>query len=214
MTEDTMVKNSTYCSDDSSISINELEKNELFNDEKMDTNEIKSISEKLDYCPQLDGNIIKELNDLVKKVKLNNYKKLLLGVIKFKHNEKTYIHCPIKKIKNKGSEIVFGVCNHSTSLLDTAINRRRLSAHKFQFHYLAEPPDINNVHLYFKTSESVEEVIEKIKNKEEKFNKKLLKKLENSNIYTCIYCNKINKINENNEKRNKDEKENIIMSNL
>ena len=46
--------------------------------------------------------------------------------------------------------------------MDTAINRRKLSSHKFQYHYYGQAPDSNSVNIYLKTSLSVEEAISKM----------------------------------------------------
>lgn len=92
----------------------------------------------------------------------------MLGVIKFIFNGNEYIHCPIRKVKNNGTFVKFGVCKHLDSLLNTKENRKKLSVHKFQFHYLSKRPDCDKVNLYLKTQNSIEDIIVKMKKKMEK----------------------------------------------
>ena len=48
-----------------------------------------------------------------------NSKRISLGVIKFKHNNIDYIHCPIRKIKKNNNIIKIGVCKNFKSLKNT-----------------------------------------------------------------------------------------------
>ena len=135
--------------------------------------------------PFISKNVINNLNEIFENAKLSKKKRALLGVIKFNHNNEEYIHCPIKKVKNNGDNVIFGVCKHSESLINNAGNRKKLSAHKFQYHYHSMRAE--NVKLYLKTNESVEEVIEKSKKLLTLKKKKKLIDLELLN-FKCKRC--------------------------
>ena len=145
-----------------------------------ENNNLNTIS----YCPSIEENIIENLNEIFVKAKSSKRKRALLGVIKFIHNGREYIHCPIKKVRKEGEIVKFGVCKHTDSFLNTAENRKKLSAHKFQYHYLSKRPNSNTVNLHFKTTKSLEEIIEKIKNKKKS---KILKK-PREECLKCINC--------------------------
>ena len=153
---------------------------------------LKSIS----YCPEISKNTINDLNEIFEKAKASRRKRSLLGVIKFIHDGREYIHCPIRKVKKGGEIVKFGICKHTNSFLNNAENRKKLSAHKFQFHYLSKRPTANNVNLHFKTTESLEDIISKIKNK---MNYKKAKKTE-TKCLNCVNCN-CSKSKENKEER-------------
>ena len=175
--------------DDSSSSTNDSYKyNDLYinseNDELLNENNIKN---KIDYCPPLNSKIINDLNDIFEKAKLKKNKKIVVGVIKFEKDGNNYIHCPIKELKNEGTNIIFGVCNFP-SLLDTPINRRKLSLHKYHFHYLGQIPNLNTVNVCLKTTKSIEDSVRKVKEKELKESKKKKRNEENTIIYKCIHC--------------------------
>ena len=164
--------------------------NSYKSDEDMDVNGDNSNSNDENIvCPPLNENVILELNKIfneIKSLKAVDQKKMSLGVIKFNHNGENYIHCPIKDVNSSGTEVCFGVCNHFFSLLDTALNRRKLSAHKFQYHYYGHAPNVKNVNIYLKTSLSVEEAINKMKKDEIKKNiPKVFKG------YQCPYCSNL-----------------------
>ena len=151
-------------------------------------------------CPPLDENVIVELNKIfneIKSLKTVDQKKMSLGVIKFIHNGEHYIHCPIKHVNSNGKDVCFGVCNHFFSLVDNTKNRRKLSAHKFQYHYYGHAPNVKNVNIYLKTSLSVEEAINKMKKDEIKKNfPKIIKGLQ------CPNCLKMIPFKRRNKKQN------------
>ena len=107
-------------------------------------------------------NISKELkkkvkcNLLVNKISLETKNKITLGVLKFNVNNKTYIHCPIKKICKSG-KIKFGVCPNFTSLENTSVNRQKICNHKFRYHFKGDKTSSKLLHL--KASKSIEEVL-------------------------------------------------------
>ena len=146
------------------------------------------------YCPEMDDLIINELKEIFEKCKKKKKKRALLGVIKFTYDGNEYIHCPIKKVKNNGNIVKFGVCKHLDSLLNTKENRKKLSIHKFQFHYLSKPPDLDNVNLYLKTQNSVEEIIEKMKNNLKMNNNDNNKEKNVNSYFNCKSCGRKNKI--------------------
>jgi hypothetical protein len=159
----------------------------------VDEDVVNGDDDKLDkiVCPPLNENLISKLNQIFKEINSVDdnvdTKKMSLGIIKFSYNGKNYIHCPIKHVKKKGKDVCFGVCSHSNSLLDTAINRRKLSAHKFQYHYYGQAPDSNSVNIYLKTSVSVEEAINKME--KDKLKKNVPKVIKG---FQCIHCLKMN----------------------
>jgi len=128
----------------------------------------KTILDSIKYCPSINDSVINELNEIFEKTRMKKKKRALLGVIKFIYNGDEYIHCPIRKVKSNGSFVKFGVCKHLDSLLNTKENRKKLSIHKFQFHYLSKRPDCDKVNLYLKTQNSIEDIIVKMKKKMEK----------------------------------------------
>ena len=170
---------------------NEL--SEVLNFSNNEGNNIKNILQSIKYCPEMDDLIINELKEIFEKSKKKKKKRALLGVIKFTYDGNEYIHCPIKKVKNNGNIVKFGVCKHLDSLLNTKENRKKLSIHKFQFHYLSKPPDLDNVNLYLKTQNSVEEIIEKMKNNL-KINNNIENKIE-KNVNSCFNCKTCGKKN-------------------
>ena len=171
--------------------------NNISNDNNIccnDINENKIVLESIKYCPTIDDSIINDLNEIYEKAKRKKKKRALLGVIKFIYNGDEYIHCPIKKVKSNGNFVKFGVCKHLDSLLNTKENRKKMSIHKFQFHYLSKSPDSDQVTLFLKTQNSLEEIIEKMKNKLK------INTFENDNIenvskliFYCKQCGKKNK---------------------
>jgi len=174
---------------------NEMESNNSDSEssDEVDEEFVEGDDNKLDkvVCPPLDENLICKLNKIFKEIKSDDdnvdNKKMSLGIIKFNYNGNNYIHCPIKHVKKKGKDICFGVCSHSNSLLDTAINRRKLSAHKFQYHYYGQAPDSNFVNIYLKTSLTVEEAINKME--KDKLKKNVPKVIKG---FQCIHCLKMN----------------------
>jgi hypothetical protein len=169
-------------------SSSDSEISDIINEDILDNDDHLLINKNI--CPPLNENVISELNEIFNKIKCRNKedgKKMSVGVIKFKNDGKDYIHCPIKHVRNKGKDVCFGVCTHSISLLDNAINRRKLSAHKFSYHFYGQAPDPNNVNVYLKTSLSIEEAIIKMKKEEVKKNiPKIIKGFQ------CIHCLKMN----------------------
>ena len=158
-----------------------------------ESNNIDNILQSIKYCPEIDDSIIKDLKEIFEKCRKKKKKRALLGVIKFIHEGNEYIHCPIKKVKDNGNNVKFGVCKHLDSLLNTKENRKKLSIHKFQFHYLSKPPDVDNVNLYLKTQNSVEEIIVKMKNNL-KINSIEINNEKNVNsFFKCKSCGKKNK---------------------
>jgi len=89
--------------------------------------------------------------------------KYYLGIIKFKHNNKTYIHCPIKYVNPVNGEIEFGVCPNFKVLENTLTNRQRLTTHKFRYHYNSDKKLSSTLKL--KVSKSIEEVVLDYNNK-------------------------------------------------
>jgi len=187
--------NSLNQSNDDKSELSE-EKNLIINNNSNSESEEKEIEinriNNIDYCPQISNEILKNLENIFNNAKKKKYKKIVLGVIKFNKDGNDYIHCPIKKIINKGADIVFGVCKFP-SLLDNAVNRRKLSLHKYHFHYCGLVPDSQHVNVCLKTTKSLEESVkqnialllkEEIQNKNE----------NNCCIHLCIHCNKENKI--------------------
>ena len=74
------------------------------NDNSNNENKIK--------VPIISKEIIKEFNKLVENTKIKQKKKnISLGIIKFNHNNKEYIHYPFKKVKQNGNKIKIGVCS-------------------------------------------------------------------------------------------------------
>ena len=127
--------------------------------------------------PDISKELKNDFNKLVENIKIKQKKKnISLGIIKFIYNEKEYIHCPIKKFKNKGEKIKIGICSHFKSLENNKINRRILSAHKYQYHCNSCGNNKNDkgIQLRFKNRKSVEEVIEEYKNRDKKRKKKKL----------------------------------------
>ena len=127
--------------------------------------------------PKISKEIINEFNKLVTNTKIKQKKKnISLGIIKFKHNNKEYIHYPIKKIKENGNKIKIGVCSHFETLENNKINRRILSSHKYQYHYNCCGVSKNSecIQLRLKSDKSIEEVLEMYKKKDMKRKKKKL----------------------------------------
>ena len=83
--------------------------------------------------------------------------KITLGILKFKCDNKIYIHCPLKKIKDDG-KIKFGVCRNFTSLEDSLLNRQKLCTHKFRYHYGSDKNKSKRLKL--QVSKSIEEVLQ------------------------------------------------------
>ena len=127
--------------------------------------------------PNVNKELIKDFNKLVENTIIKNKNKTIsLGVIKFIHNNKDYIHCPIKKIKKNGEKIKIGICSHFKSLEDNKANRRLLSIHKYQYHFNSCGNKLNKkcIQIRLKNRKSVEEVIEMYKNSDRKRKKKKL----------------------------------------
>ena len=87
-----------------------------------------------------------------------------LGIFKFTYCNTNYIHCPIKikKITGKG-KIKFGICKKFESMENTFINRRKLSTHKYRYHYHRDTTKSKLLQL--KTSKSIQEVLNDSVNK-------------------------------------------------
>ena len=99
----------------------------------------------------------KKETDFVNKIICNdNTTKNILGVIKFTHKQKTYIHCPIESINNDGI-VKFGLCKHFQTLENTFRNRQKLCTHKFRYHYNSNK--LKSSSLILKVSKSIEEVL-------------------------------------------------------
>ena len=127
--------------------------------------------------PIISKEIINDFNKLVENTKIKQKKKKIsLGIIKFNHNNKEYIHCPLKKVKQNGNKIKIGVCSHFESLENNKINRRILSSHKYQYHYNCCGVSKNSecIQLRLRSDKSIEEVIEMYKKKDMKRKKKKL----------------------------------------
>ena len=93
---------------------------------------------------------------LYQNISLITQHKISLGVIKFINNDKTYIHCPIRHISQKG-KIKFGVCSQFKSLENTVANRQKLCNHKFRYHFKGDKLKSKLLHL--QASKSIEEVL-------------------------------------------------------
>ena len=95
---------------------------------------------------------------------------------KFNHNNKEYIHCPLKKVKQNGNIIKIGICSHFKSLENNKINRRILSSHKYQYHYNNCGVSKNSecIQLRLRSDKSIEDVLEMYKKKDMKRKKKKL----------------------------------------
>ena len=113
--------------------------------------------------PILSKHLVFTVNDMLIKhkeenetISNNNIVKNVLGVIKFTHNKKTYIHCPIESISNDGI-IRFGICQHFQTLENTLRNRQKLCTHKFRYHYNSNK--FKSSSLILKVSKSTEEVL-------------------------------------------------------
>jgi len=127
--------------------------------------------------PIIGKEIINEFNKLVENTKIKQKKKnISLGIIKFNHNNKEYIHCPIKKVKQNGNKIKIGVCSHFKTLENNIINRRILSSHKYRYHYNCCGVSKNSkcIQLRLKSDKTIEEVLEMYKKKDMKRKKKKL----------------------------------------
>ena len=93
------------------VDINDGDKNIKFN---IDNVEIP--------IPELKKEVIDNIYYLIEKKKNSIKKKLSIGIIKFKHNNIDYIHCPIKKIKNGGSCVKIGICKEFQPMIDNINN--------------------------------------------------------------------------------------------
>ena len=104
--------------------------------------------------PKLNKKLKNDVNNYLENCRFKNRTKIL-GIIKFKSNDKEYLYCPIKKIYKSG-KIKIGVCKHFKCLEDTRQNRLKLSTHKFRYHFKSDK-NLSNV-LKLKVSKSIEEV--------------------------------------------------------
>jgi hypothetical protein len=120
----------------------------------------KALRESNDYNnvepPKYSQSFIDEVDKkLLKFDKTISSPKYKLGVIKFSHNNKNYIHCPIKKVEN--NLIKFGICENFQSLENTAFNRQSLSIHKYRYHFNCDSEKSKILNL--KVSKSIEDVL-------------------------------------------------------
>jgi hypothetical protein len=136
--------------------------------------------------PKIKEDIIDKIYNLIDKNKKSNKKKLSIGIIKFKYNNIDYIHCPIKKIKDKGTCVKIGICKEFEPIMDSISNRKILSSH-YKFHHCKGKKLVgdNICEIKLKTSLSLEDFIKK------QDDAKMKRKLKYD---TCSLCNsKINK---------------------
>jgi len=116
--------------------------------------------------PKIKKELKKKINDQLKSFHKTYYKdgnltkKFTLGALYLNHNEKTYIHCPIKKITSKGL-IKFGNCKHFIPLENTYRNRQKLCTHKFRYHFKGNK--LESCRLQLKVSQRVEDILVCIK---------------------------------------------------
>jgi len=109
--------------------------------------------------PKINKLLKKQLNSLIHEC-LHKSKKVSLGVIKFINNNFEYIHCPIKKINSKGI-VKIGVCRHFKPLVNCKEARRKLTVHKFQYHYKSKKGRNDWLKINLKTNKSLEEELKK-----------------------------------------------------
>jgi hypothetical protein len=106
--------------------------------------------------PILSKQLVVKVNNMLNNNNNDDVAKNILGIIKFTHKQKTYIHCPIESISNDGI-IKFGICKHFETLENTFRNRQKLCTHKFRYHYNSNKLKSNL--LILKVSKSIEEVL-------------------------------------------------------
>ena len=107
--------------------------------------------------PSLSKDLKKNVKSklLIHKININSGK-LKLGVLKFDVQDKTYIHCPIKKITRDGI-VKFGICEKYTSLENTTRNRQKLCNHKYRYHFRCDKSKSSL--LMLNASKSIEQVL-------------------------------------------------------
>ena len=112
--------------------------------------------------PKINKKLKEKVNDQLRSFYNDYYKvgnlskKYTLGVLYFENDEKTFIHCPIKKVCSNGL-IKFGKCKNFIPLENNHRNRQKLCTHKFRYHFKSNKEE--SCRLQLKVSQRVENIL-------------------------------------------------------